>query len=109
MIDIRVDEAYAFDYLSILQIKNNKDNFNNCRDYITDQVGKNNYDEIVRSDEYQSLVDANQEVFDLVEKIRKGETVTGLELDNANMARYYTKQALQKKFFNNELTETKTK
>lgn len=113
MIDIRVDEAYAFDYLSILSIKatlteNDKKNYNECYQYIFDQLGENIFHSVLVSEEYRFLLLANRVVFDFVSIIRNGGEVTSKELDDANMTRYKCKAALQRKFFNNEVTESKT-
>lgn len=113
MINLQVDEAYAFDYLCILQIKSkltvsDQANFSRCREVVSQQVGIDHFLEIVHSLEYKNLLNANQEVFNIVEEIRAGKDVSSKALDEANMSRYFAKRDLQRKFFNNEITETKT-
>ena len=63
--------------------------------------------EIIRSKEYQNMIEANQITFNAVEKARY-ESITAKEVDEANMLRYKRKLELQKKFFDNIVTETKT-
>ena len=112
MIKLLVDEAYAFDYLSILHVKkliNDKveSTWKNCFYYIENQLGKQKMSEIIRSKEYQNMIEANQITFNAVEKARY-ESITAKEVDEANMLRYKRKLELQKKFFDNIVTETKT-
>lgn len=118
MINLLVDEAYAFDYLSILHIKKEKNkNIENtweqCFSYIGKQIGVQKMQEVISSEEYEDLIKANQMTFDAVEKARRSDhfresQITAKEVDNANMLRYQRKLELQGKFFNNILTEIKT-
>lgn len=112
MISISVDEAYAFDYLSILFIKKNinsdcYDHWVDCYSYIENQLGKNKMIEIINSIEYIDLIKANQLTFDAVEKARYG-SITAKEVDQANMLRYDKKNQLQQKFFSKDIKEIKT-
>jgi len=112
MINLSVDEAYAFDYLSILHVKkelNSKltNNWQYCFSSIENQVGKDLINIIINSNEYSNMIKANQITFDAVEKARYG-SITAKEVDEANMLRYKRKLELQAKFFNNELSESKT-
>ena len=117
MINLLVDESYAFDYLSILLTKEsindneqNKSNANICSDFIESQIGKELMLKIIVSPEFRKLNEANRITYQLVEKIRyqEGGKVTGKDVDNANMDRYYAKKELQKKFFNTDITEKKS-
>lgn len=113
MINLKVDEAYAFDYLSILDIKKNlnKDCYNawqKCFDYIQEQIDKNKMNEIIGSIEYKNMTDTNKLTFDAVEKARYSKGITAKEVDDINMVRHKRKLELQKKFFDNILTEYKT-
>jgi hypothetical protein len=113
MIILQVDEAYAFDYLSILEVKKNLhpsleklNSFLNCKMFLTDQL--NNFNEIYQSKEYQNLYDINKKTFDLVDLVRRNSLeVTAKQVDEANMERFYKKQILQKVFFNRGLIEEK--
>ena len=113
MIYLKVDEAYAFDFLSILEVKKqfNKDNdtYYNCLESIREQIGDIIFQEVIQSPEYADLVKTNKRVFDYVEDIRNGKKLDAKLVDDANMARYMYKKELQVRFFNNELSEKKTK
>jgi hypothetical protein len=120
MIKISVDEAYAFDMLSILQIKAGKSDFdlNNYTIFlygIYEELPKNIVNAVLISKEYTAMVEANQAVFDLIERVVTEQEyaipddwVTALTVHNANMKRFYAKKALQEKFFEENLTELKT-
>lgn len=112
MIKINVDEGYAFDYLSILQVKNQlypsqdkKDAFDNCREFLFNQL--ENFNEIFSSEEYNNLLKINEITFHLVDKVRNNEPVPAKDVDDANMERFYCKKRLQEKFFDTNLVETK--
>lgn len=112
MINICVDEAYAFDYLSILEIKKNRSeqamqSWHNCFNYLKAQLPSNLFTLVINSSEYRNMVLINQKTFDAVEKARYG-NITAKEVDDANMERHHTKIALQNKFFVNKITEHKT-
>jgi hypothetical protein len=110
MIKIEVDEAYAFDYLSILFLKRNFsdenfENWSNCYDYLAGQLS--NFDEIIKSQEYINLIESNQITFAAVELARYG-NISAKEVDDANMLRHKRKKELQNKFFQTKLKEHKT-
>jgi hypothetical protein len=112
MINICVDEAYAFDFLSVLEIKKNRSeqamiNWHNCFNYLKAQLPNDLFVLIINSNEYRDMVAVNQKTFDAVEKARYGQ-ITAKEVDDANMERHYAKIALQNKFFSNKITEYKT-
>jgi len=113
MINLLVDEAYAFDYLSILFIKKDMSDhclnmWIQCGDNIKKQIDDNLWHEIINSSEYLDLIAINRNVFDAVEKARYG-TISAKEVDEKNMERYYQKIKLQNKFFTNyKLNEAKT-
>jgi hypothetical protein len=113
MLNLKVDEAYAFDYLSILEIKKNKikDNFNNwinCFDNLKNQLDHQLFDEIIKSEEYKLMIIANSNTFDAVEKARYGQ-ISAKEVDELNMERYNAKIKFQNKFFaTKKITETKS-
>lgn len=113
MININVDEAYAYDFLAILDVKRQKNikdaeaAFRECYFYIQCQVGYILHKNIVESNEYKNLLRANIETFEGVEKARYG-IISAKELDNCNMQRYNFKKELQKKFFSCDISEQKT-
>lgn len=102
MINLLVDEGYAFDYLSILEIKSNKNgdkrNYNLCKEAIVSQIGLYQFLEIESSQEYKELLNTNLNTFNLVDAV-KSDPCLGAEVDKSNYERFLKKQALQKKFF----------
>jgi hypothetical protein len=113
MINLLVDECFAFDYLSILEVKKNMnqdenyDNWINCLNYLKTQLGEKCID-IIKSKEYGVLYKANLSTFDAVAKARSGGNITAKEVDDCNMERYNAKVALQKVYFpESEVTERK--
>jgi hypothetical protein len=111
MINICVDEAYAFDFLSILEIKKNHSDqamqsWHNCFNYLKAQLPNNLFALIINSQEYRDMVDANKKTFDAVELARNNK-ITSKELDKTNFVRYQMKINLQNKFFSNRITEFK--
>lgn len=115
MINLLVDEAYAFDYLAILNVKNirypnkkNERNLQDCIVYLTNQIGYGDMNIMIHSIEYTDLVDINKKTFDLIDGLREGKNISAKEIDDANMDRYYKKKAFQERFFpNSSLTEAK--
>ena len=66
MININVDEGYAFDFLSILQVKHEtidskelEERFTECKNYISKQIGSTLFSEIINSKEYKNCYLAN--------------------------------------------------
>lgn len=111
------DGAYAYDYYSILVIKQ-KNHFTaiepallsmQCLLHIIDQIGLTKHQQIMASCEYQALYEANCKVFRLIDQLRDNQPVGVKELDDANLERFKRKQNLQNKFFGGNLQETKTK
>lgn len=115
MISILVDEGYAYDYLAILTVKNNKKNSektlvarDECNNFLLSQVGEEIHLQILKSNEFKNLFDVNSETFDAVEKARYGE-ISAKAVDDLNMKRYAYKIALQNKFFpQQEISELKS-
>jgi hypothetical protein len=105
VINIPVDEGYAYDVLAIAEVKiiknitNATENFLSLNDSIERQVGKSLHFKIVNSDEYQALLYSNAETFNAVEKARYGE-ISAKEVGKIN---------LQNKFFpNSKVLEKKS-
>lgn len=109
MISIIVDEAYAYDYLCILSVKeNNWEYHDSTYNIIKLQVGEKLHYEIIASEEYAKLWEANRKTFDAVEQARYHD-ISAKEVDECNMERYRCKIALQNKFFpQKKVEETKT-
>lgn len=102
---IPCDWGYAFDYLSIFDVKNKKNpSDQTARNYegtvlsLCDQLGFEKYFEIRNSDEYDNLFNVNLKLFDLVDAV-KNDTCLGKELDDQVYERYLAKKSLQEKFF----------
>lgn len=116
MLKISLDEGFAFDILSIAQIKIIKSsvqdkeklisNYQNLSKEIISQIGFDLYGEIVASKEYQDLRDANEKTFNLIDQVKNDNGLAKL-VDDSNYNRYQKKVALQNKFFNNEIKEVK--
>ena len=103
MIFLMVDEAYAFDYLSILEIKKDfsKESFFLWQECIVDlkkQFSEARWSQLLSSKEYANILEANKKTFDAVEKA-KNNKVTAQYVDRCNYQRYLAKQNFQKKFF----------
>ena len=114
MINLNVDEGYAFDYLSILEVKFENINspetfesFESCKTFLKSQISSGLFDLIYESKEYHECKVANQLTFDAVEKARYG-NISAKEVDDCNMKRYNAKINLQKRFFKNGVSEHKT-
>ena len=114
MINLQVDEGYAFDYLSILEVKRNLCpseskllTYRECADFLRNQLGYKLFDEILLSKEYAELYKANEKTFYLVDAARNNCNVTAKQVDDANMERFFCKQKLQNKFFEGILREEK--
>lgn len=114
MITIRVDDCLAFDMLSIfhIKIKKNPENPSHVNGYnwlfndISACIGTEKTWQIISSEEFKRLVDANEKVYDLVDKV-KDDSVKGSVVDAANFERYKCKQVLQESFFNSKQLEKK--
>ncbi len=112
MIKITVDEAYAFDFLSILQVKydrlGNATPYRNTLAEIKNQLEEKLVDAILVSKEYYSLYDLNDKIFLLLETVSTSD-ILAKEIDELNYARFLAKRELQHKFFNNTLAEKKSR
>jgi len=111
MIKLLVDEAYAFDYYSIFELKTTKnqnlvDSMNQIKIDLISQIGEEKFKEIINSEEYRKLYDANSETFDAVDKAKTDEVLAS-HVDKCNYLRMLAKKDLQNKFFTNKLTEFK--
>jgi len=111
MINLLVDEAYAFDYLSILEVKKQKSSISNdawtkCYVYLQNQFDNEKWLHMMHSKEYENMIKANELTFDAVDKAKNNE-VTAQHVDYCNYQRYSAKQNFQKKFFTSDLSELK--
>ena len=111
MIKISVDEAYAFDYMSILDIKLEMNDsvtniFNVIKNDLINQIGLEKFNEVVTSEEYKNLKHSNKITFDAVDKAKTDEVLASF-VDMCNYERMLCKKKLQDKFFNDKLSELK--
>jgi hypothetical protein len=101
--------------MSILKVKcefdttNTQKSFNHldCFFNLKFELGEDLLSTILESTEFEELCEANRETFRLVD-LAKEDKVKASDVDKANYKRYLKKIALQKKFFNTDVKETKT-
>jgi len=118
MLKISLDEAYVFDMLSVFDVKivnlsgeklaKTLEKMSDMIEEVVDQIGKDKYQEIISSTEYEQMVEANQKVFELIDKSKFDDGLAKIT-DDANYERHIAKMALQKRFFDTELTEVKNR
>ena len=108
MINLRVSEAYAFDYLAILQIKcemDPKKNFGNLAAWVTNMIDEIDdnvlWRSIMESVEYKKLYEVNKKTFEAVDDAKE-DGVKASYVDKCNYERYLAKVALQERFFPEE-------
>lgn len=111
-----LDWGAWFDILSIYNVKINScsgqnkqkniQNFNNLANFIIEDIGTSRFNEIIESDEYKNLYEANKTVFELVE-LAKLDKIPASVVDKNNYFRFVKKTELQKKYFKNEVKEVK--
>ena len=111
MINLLVDEDYAFDYLSILEVKKQKSSISNdawakCYVYLQNQFDNEKWLHMMHSKEYENMIKANELTFNAVDKAKNNE-VTAQHVDYCNYQRHSAKQNFQKKFFTSDLSELK--
>lgn len=113
MIQLCVDESYAFEYYCILLVKKQKIGSDATvmleqqqRDFLVKQVGQQLFDKICQSDEFKDMLDANLCTFDMVDKA-KADIVKASEVDACSFKRKQAKDALQRAFFQTQNLEVK--
>lgn len=111
MITLLVDEAYAFDYLAILLLKVDKGfmqykDIQDCLDFVRAQVGKETFDNIMSSGQFDKLYSANEVTFNAVDAAKEDKLLAS-EVDKTNYHRMLAKKELQKHFFGNNIQEVK--
>lgn len=103
MINLPVDEGYAYDYLAILEVKlrNGVGKIGDvllCASQIRDQVGQDLHTKIIESDYFKDCLRVNQLTFDAVDGAKQ-DTVKASVVHNLNYERYLAKTRLQNEFF----------
>lgn len=111
MIKLTVDEAYAFDYYSILHLKYNNgylpiDTLQTAKNDLIESLGLELVEIILASYEYENVYAANKLTFDAVDKA-KDDSIPASYVDKCNYKRMLAKKELQLKFFNTNLSEIK--
>jgi hypothetical protein len=121
MIKISVDEAYAFDYLSILQVKKlhlvwneskeaslKRDQLQNTirqvRIEIENDIGTDKFFKIINSTEYDDLVKANDTLYTAIAYRHK---YSANYMHDLNEIRHHAKITLQNTFFSTLISEVK--
>lgn len=109
MIYMIVDEAYAFDFLSILDVRVDEIRTSECSNaflgcYETLKAQIDSIERILSSKEYSELKEANRAVFHLVDKAKRDE-VKASDVDRGNYERCKKRKALQERFFGGRTTE----
>lgn len=114
-VNLCVDLAYAFDFLSILQVKADEikddisfNNFKYQKDYIAKQVKPLLFKKIIDSKEYKDLYSVNKNLWDSINLI-KTKKISAKYIDDLNYQRWIIKNKLQKRFFKTKTSEQKTK
>lgn len=117
MIHLTHSEAFAYDLLSIADIKYVKtkaetawSNFATLRDEIVAQIGDEKHRNVVDSPEYEQLYRVNHEMYVRIDELKaRGEQFGDARyIDDRVYQRYLAKQALQKAHFPEQpLTEQK--
>lgn len=106
MLTISVDPGYAFDYLSILEVKGDTSGWNRTAEELERQV--KDFDLLINSSEYHAVRRANSDVFNLV-SMASTDRCKASDVDRANQARFFAKKRFQDKFFpGSTMTEVKT-
>lgn len=112
MILLPVDEAYALDYLAILQAKRDngmdvEDELKRVETFLEAQLP--GLRRVLASGAFLKLYQANRSTFDAIEKAHAGK-ITARRVQEINYARFAAKRKLQKRFWPQAvLAERKTK
>lgn len=113
MIKVQIDEAAAFDMLSILELKS-RNSFVSSNQYasmlndIVYQVGSDKFNEVKESELYRHLLNTNSVIFNFVDLLNEGKLgIDASVVHILNTSRYKFKQEIQNKYFTSELAEEK--
>lgn len=117
LINIPVDVGYAFDMLSIAEVKKdvnkNKElevklaeNVDRLKMAISSGIGGGLFNSIYKSQTYMSLYIVNVELFDKID-MAKHVNVPSEEIDALNYSRYLHKKKIHEEFLNDDVSEVK--
>jgi hypothetical protein len=108
---IEVDTALVFSILSVLEVRMEKlpskskvfqsleKNAIKIEESLKRQLGIKLFANIIFSDDYFNLYDANQEVLNTIDNIKDGLIIDGKDLNLLNDKKDKARDSLQKKFF----------
>lgn len=101
----RVPVGYHFDLLSIHGVKHDKtgipealEDYKQCCADLRNQIGDEMFENMLHSNEYLELYEANSYLFDLVDAIKTDKSI-GQALDAQVYVRWQKKKVLQEKFY----------
>lgn len=112
---IEVDCSYAYDFLSIYEVKAamcptdkiSVKNVKQTREFLIRQLGQNVNEVIMESEEYEELLQVNLQLYQQVDAVKENPCL-GKVVDDLVYKRRLAKIALQEKFFpGTELSERK--
>jgi len=111
MVNLLVDEAFAFDYIAILKLKADKGyidrvDIQKSFDHLEEQIGSDLFKTILESDQFRHLYEANSVTFDAVDAAKEDKMLAS-EVDKTNYFRMLAKTELQERFFDTKLQEVK--
>lgn len=112
MILLPCDEAYAWDYLSILYVKQDNgmpvgSEITRVEVFLAQQL--RDFIVILSSPPFKRLIAANQRIFDAIELAHQNK-ISAREVQQINMLRFKAKKALQAKFWpHSVMCERKTR
>jgi hypothetical protein len=113
-VELTVPTSFAYDYLSILQIKwyQSKDdkaleNFDRCYLELISKLGEVLAKDVYWSPEYEELFRENLKIFQLVDELKKNPEILAITVDQHNWNRAQIKKRIQEKFFGGGAVEQK--
>tara|TARA_R110002012_G_scaffold265393_1_gene448777 strand:+ start:156 stop:512 length:357 start_codon:yes stop_codon:yes gene_type:complete len=111
MVNLLVDEAFAFDYICILKLKADKGYMDRADiqinfDHLKEQIGEELFNTILKSDQFKHMYEANSVTFDAVDAAKEDKLLAS-EVDKTNYYRMLAKTELQERFFDTKLQEVK--
>ena len=103
---LEVDASYAYDFLSIYEVKENmnptdleaKRNTTETINFLSRQLGESVNEKIMESEEYYNLLDINMKLYNKVNEVKKNPCL-GKDVDDLVYQRKIAKSKLQKTFF----------
>jgi hypothetical protein len=84
-------------------------NYTDLANIIIEQIGREKFIEIIKSNEYISLYEKNRFIFEMVDWVKKNckKDDPAYLIDEANYGRFICKNQIQEKFFGGKTKETK--